>query len=88
MRHLKAGTILLGSLILAPSAFAQTEVAYANEPRPVGRRFRRQETSTHIHEAKLTKGALPPTRTALLARIKEIKQAHAKSKAKLAVHRP
>jgi hypothetical protein len=34
MRHLKAGTILLGSLILAPSAFAQTEVAYANEPRP------------------------------------------------------
>jgi hypothetical protein len=34
MRHLKAGTILLGSLILAPSAFAQTEVAYANEPKP------------------------------------------------------
>jgi hypothetical protein len=42
----------------------------------------------HIHEAKLTKGTLPATRTALLARIKEIKQAHAKSKAKLAVHRP
>jgi hypothetical protein len=41
-----------------------------------------------IHEAKLTKGALPPTRSALLARIKEIKQAHVKSKAKLAVHRP
>ena len=42
----------------------------------------------HIHEAKLTKGALPSTRTALLARIKEIKQSHAKSKAKPAVHRP
>jgi hypothetical protein len=40
----------------------------------------------HIHKAKLTKGALPPTRTALLFRIKEIKQAHAKSKAKLAAH--
>ena len=34
MRHLKVGAILLGSLILAPSAFAQTEVAYANESRP------------------------------------------------------
>jgi hypothetical protein len=34
------------------------------------------------HEAKLTKGALPPTRTAMLTRIKEIKQARAKSKSK------
>ena len=41
-----------------------------------------------IHEAKLTKGELPQTRSALLARIKEINQAHAKSKAKLAVNRP
>jgi hypothetical protein len=41
----------------------------------------------HIHEAKLTKGQLPQTRSALLARIKEINQAHAK-KAKLAVNRP
>lgn len=39
----------------------------------------------HIHEAKLTKGQLPQTRSALLARIKEIKQALAK-KAKLAAH--
>jgi hypothetical protein len=42
----------------------------------------------HIHEAKLTKGALPSTRSALLARIKEIKQTQAKSKSKLGVHRP
>jgi hypothetical protein len=41
-----------------------------------------------IHEAKLTKGELPKARSALLARIKEIKQTQAKSKAKLAVHRP
>jgi hypothetical protein len=41
----------------------------------------------HIHEAKLTKGKLPQTRSALLVRIKEINQAHAK-KAKLAVNRP
>jgi hypothetical protein len=41
----------------------------------------------HIHEAKLTKGALPPTRSALLARIKEIEQAHAKSKLKKTVQR-
>lgn len=41
----------------------------------------------HIHEAKLTKGALPPTRSALLARIKEIKQTHAKSKSKMGAHR-
>jgi hypothetical protein len=34
MRLLKFGAILLGGLILAPSAFAQTEVAYANESRP------------------------------------------------------
>jgi hypothetical protein len=39
----------------------------------------------YIPEAKLTKGQLPQTRSALLARIKEIKQAHAK-KAKLAAH--
>jgi hypothetical protein len=42
----------------------------------------------HIHEAKLTKGALPPIRSALLAQIKEIKQTHAKSKSKIGVHRP
>jgi hypothetical protein len=42
----------------------------------------------HIDEAKLTKGALPPTRSALLARIKEIKQTHAKSKLKIGAHRP
>jgi hypothetical protein len=42
----------------------------------------------HIHEAKLTKGALPPTRSALLARIKEIKQTHAKSKSKVGVRGP
>jgi hypothetical protein len=42
----------------------------------------------HIHEVKLTKGELPQTRSALLARIKEIKRTHAKSKAKLAAHRP
>ena len=41
----------------------------------------------HIHEAKLTKGTLPATRTALLPRIKEIKREHAKSKEKLAIHR-
>ena len=41
----------------------------------------------HIHEAKLTKGTLPQARSALLTRIKEIKQAHAK-KAKLAIDRP
>jgi hypothetical protein len=34
MRLLKFGAILLGGLILPPSAFAQTEVAYANEFRP------------------------------------------------------
>jgi hypothetical protein len=34
MRLLKFGAILLGGLILAPSAFAQTEAAYANESRP------------------------------------------------------
>jgi hypothetical protein len=42
----------------------------------------------HIDEAELTKGALPPTRSALLARIKEIKQTHAKSKLKIGAHRP
>jgi len=42
----------------------------------------------NIHEAKLTKGALPPTRSALLARIKEIKQTQAKSKSKIGVDRP
>jgi hypothetical protein len=42
----------------------------------------------HIHEAKLTKGALPSTRSALLARIKEIKQTHAKSKSKVGVRGP
>ena len=42
----------------------------------------------HIYEAKLTKGKLPQTRSALLARIKEIKQTPAKAKEKLAVHRP
>jgi hypothetical protein len=42
----------------------------------------------HIHEAKLTKGTLPATRSALLARIKEIKQTQAKSKSKLGAHRP
>ncbi len=42
----------------------------------------------HNHEAKLTKGVLPPTRSALLARIKAIKQAHAKSKRSLAFTRP
>jgi hypothetical protein len=35
-----------------------------------------------IHEAKLTKGTLPQTRSALLARIKEIKQGQAKSRVK------
>jgi hypothetical protein len=40
------------------------------------------------HEAKLTKGALPPTRTAMLARIKEIKQAHAKAKSKIGERGP
>jgi hypothetical protein len=34
MRHIKVSAILLSSLILAPSAFGQTEVAYANESRP------------------------------------------------------
>ena len=36
-----------------------------------------------VSEAKLTKGVLPPTRSALLARIRAIKQAHSKSKTKL-----
>ena len=39
-----------------------------------------------IYEAKLTKGALPQTRSALLARIKAIKQAQAKSKTGVAGH--
>jgi hypothetical protein len=42
----------------------------------------------HSHEAKLTKGALTATRSALLVRIKEIKQTHAKSKSKIGAHRP
>jgi hypothetical protein len=42
----------------------------------------------HIHEAKLMKGALAQTRLALVARIKAIKQTHAKSKSKLGVHPP
>jgi hypothetical protein len=37
----------------------------------------------NLYEAKLTKGALPPTRSALLTRIKEIKQTQAKSKSKI-----
>ena len=41
----------------------------------------------HIHEAKLTKGGLPPTRSALLARIKAIEQAHAKTKSKKTAQR-
>jgi hypothetical protein len=40
-----------------------------------------------IHETKLTKGELPKTRSALLARIKEIKRTQAKSKAKLGAAR-
>jgi hypothetical protein len=40
------------------------------------------------HEAKLTKGALPPTRTAMLTRIKKIKQTHAKAKSKIGVRGP
>ena len=39
----------------------------------------------HVSEAKLTKGVLPRTRSALLARIKAIKKAHAKSKTKVGV---
>ena len=42
----------------------------------------------HLHEAKLIKGALPQTRSALLARIKEIKQAQAKSRSKSGVRGP
>jgi hypothetical protein len=38
----------------------------------------------HIHEARLRKGQLPQTRLARLARIKEIKQAHARSRVNLA----
>jgi hypothetical protein len=41
-----------------------------------------------LHEAKLTKGALPSTRTAMLARIKEIKQKYAKGKSKIGVRGP
>jgi hypothetical protein len=41
-----------------------------------------------LREAKLTKGALPSTRSALLARIKEIKQTQAKSKSKSGVRGP
>jgi hypothetical protein len=41
-----------------------------------------------LYEAKLTKGALPSTRTAMLARIKEIKQTHAKAKSKIGVRGP
>jgi hypothetical protein len=41
-----------------------------------------------LHEAKLTKGALPATRTAMLARIKEIKQKHAQAKSKIGVRGP
>jgi hypothetical protein len=41
-----------------------------------------------LHEAKLTKGALPSTRTAMLAHIKEIKQKHAKAKSKIGVRGP
>jgi hypothetical protein len=41
-----------------------------------------------LHEAKLTKGALPSTRTAMLARIKEIKQKHARAKSKIGVRGP
>jgi hypothetical protein len=41
-----------------------------------------------LREAKLTKGALPPTRSALLARIKEIKQTQTKSKSKSGARRP
>jgi hypothetical protein len=37
----------------------------------------------NLYEAKLTKGALPATRSALLTRIKEIKQTQAKSKSKI-----
>jgi hypothetical protein len=42
----------------------------------------------HLHEAQLTKGALPSTRSALLAHIKEIKHTQATSRTKLGVHRP
>jgi hypothetical protein len=41
-----------------------------------------------LYEAKLTKGALPSTRTAMLARIKEIKQRHAKAKSKIGARGP
>ena len=41
-----------------------------------------------IYQARLTKGALPQTRSALLARIKAIKQTHAKSGSKPGVPRP
>ena len=41
-----------------------------------------------LYEAKLTKGALPPTRSALLTRIKEIKQMRAKSKSKIGGRAP
>jgi hypothetical protein len=34
----------------------------------------------HLREAKLTKGMLPQTRLAMLARIKEIKQAQVKAR--------
>ena len=37
------------------------------------------------HEAKLTKGALPPTRPAMLTRIKEINLPHAKAKSQSGV---
>jgi hypothetical protein len=41
-----------------------------------------------LREAKLTKGTLPPTRSALLARIKEIKQTQTKSKSKSGARGP
>ena len=41
-----------------------------------------------VREAKLTKGALPQTRSALLARIKAIQQAHAKARSKPGMPRP
>jgi hypothetical protein len=42
----------------------------------------------HVHEAKLTKGTLPATRTALLARIKAIERTQATSRSKRGIHRP
>jgi hypothetical protein len=42
----------------------------------------------HVHEAKLTKGTLPSTRSALLARIKTIERMQAASRSKRGVHRP